>query len=176
MAQSSSFSGDFGSHEPLYDVFLSIRDEDTGKNFVDHVYAALEKEGLLIFRDDDETQRGEDIKSESLKIICKSLCSIVVISEGYASSERCLDELVVILECKRQFRQFVFPVLLGVDPSHVRKRTGSVAKAFARHEESQSLGKVERWWAALTEAALSSVMVLQNEADWYSTGDQLFNL
>ncbi|CAN6719471.1 unnamed protein product [Malus baccata var. baccata] len=166
MALSSSFSGDSGSHEYLYDVFLSFRGGDTRKNFVDHVYAALEKEGFLIFRDGDELERGEDIKSELMRAIRKSRCSIVVFSEGYASSRWCLDELVMILECKRKFDQFVFPVFYGVDPSHVRDQKGSVAEAFDRHVKSQPLDKVKRWKSALTEAANISGMVMLNQADW----------
>ncbi|KAM0980875.1 hypothetical protein ACFX2J_013996 [Malus domestica] len=151
----------------LYDVFLSFRGEDTRENFVDHLYAALKKEGLLAFRDDNELERGEDVEPRLLRTIRKSRCSIVVFSEGYASSRWCLDELVMILECKRTFDQFVLPVFYGVDPSDVRKQTESIAKAFARHEKGQPLDKVKVWRAALTEAANIGGTMLQIEADWH---------
>ncbi|XP_040363857.1 TMV resistance protein N isoform X2 [Rosa chinensis] len=41
-----------------YDVFLSFRGEDTRKAFTDHLYAALEHQGIITFRDDPELQKG----------------------------------------------------------------------------------------------------------------------
>jgi hypothetical protein len=37
----------------------------------------------------------------------------------YASSRRCFDELVMIMECKRNADCIVFPVFYDVDPSEV---------------------------------------------------------
>lgn len=47
-----------------FDVFLSFRGEDTRKYFTDHLYTALCDQGLITFRDDEEIERGESIKSE----------------------------------------------------------------------------------------------------------------
>ena len=84
-----------------YDVFLSFRGEDTRKTFTDHLYTALNNAGFLTFRDDDELERGEDIKPGLQKAIQLSRASVVVFSKDYASSRWCLDELVQILEHKR---------------------------------------------------------------------------
>ncbi|CAN6583341.1 unnamed protein product [Malus baccata var. baccata] len=153
-----------------YDVFLSFRGEETRKTFTDHLYTALNNAGFLTFRDDDELERGEDIKPGLQKAIQQSRTSVVVFSKDYASSRWCLDELVLILERKRTTSDHVvLPVFYDVDPSHVRKQTGSVGKAFARSQKNQSSEKVEGWRKALAEIADLAGMVLQNQADGYES-------
>ncbi|XP_048444299.1 disease resistance protein RUN1-like [Pyrus x bretschneideri] len=153
-----------------YDVFLSFRGEETRKTFTDHLYTALNNAGFLTFRDDDELERGEDIKPGLRKAIQQSRTSVVVFSKDYASSSWCLDELVLILERKRTTSDHVvLPVFYDVDPSHVRKQTGSVRKAFARSQKNQSPEKVEGWRRALAEIADLAGMVLQNQADGYES-------
>ncbi|KAG4177343.1 hypothetical protein ERO13_A11G297426v2 [Gossypium hirsutum] len=43
-----------------YDVFLSFRGEDTRKSFTDHLYDALNRTGIVTFRDDPKLEAGED--------------------------------------------------------------------------------------------------------------------
>lgn len=138
-----------------YDVFLSFRGEDTRKNFTDHLYAALDLKGIMTFRDDLKLGRGKSIAPELLKAIEESRFAVVVFSRNYASSGWCLDELSKICECMKEPGQTVFPVFYDVDPSEVRKQTGSFGKAFAAHEESfkGNVEKVQRWRAATTEIA-----------------------
>ncbi|XP_068328607.1 toll/interleukin-1 receptor-like protein [Pyrus communis] len=144
-----------------YDVFLSFRGEDTRKNFTDHLYTALNNKGFLTFRDDNELKRGEAIKPELKKAIQLSRTSVVVFSKDYASSRWCLDELVVILKHKRTSTDHVvLPVFYDVDPSHLRKQTGSIGKAFAEHQRTQSSKKVKGWREALAEVANLAGMVL----------------
>ncbi|CAK7324595.1 unnamed protein product [Dovyalis caffra] len=76
------------------------RREDIGKDFTDHLYTALKQAGIRTFGDDNKLTRGEDVSSQILKAIQPSKISIVVFSQGYASSRWCLDELVKIPECK----------------------------------------------------------------------------
>nr|XP_008375756.1 TMV resistance protein N-like [Malus domestica] len=121
-----------------YDEFLIFRGEDTRKTFTDHLYTALNNAGFLTFRDDDELERGEDMKPELQKAIQLSRTYVVMFSKDYASSRWCLDELVVILERKRTTSDHVvLPVFYDVDPSYVRKQTGSIEKTFARNEKTQ---------------------------------------
>ncbi|CAK7338770.1 unnamed protein product [Dovyalis caffra] len=135
-----------------YDVFLSFRGKDTRKNFTDHLYIALVQAGIHTFRDDNELPRGEEVSKHLLKAIQESKISIVVFSEGYASSRWCLNELVEILECKnRNIDHIVLPIFYDVDPSDVRKQTGSFAKAFDKHEE-QFKEKAKEWRKSLEEA------------------------
>lgn len=157
--------------ECRYDVFLSFRGENTRKTFTDHLYTALVNAGLCTFRDDEELERGEDIKVQLHRAIQQSRTSVIVFSKDYASSGWCLDELAMILERKRRtcpdqsYRHVVLPVFYDVDPSQLRKQTGSLAKAFSRHQKNESLTKVNRWREALREVADLAGMVLQNQAD-----------
>uniref|UniRef100_A0A6N2KYG0 TIR domain-containing protein n=1 Tax=Salix viminalis TaxID=40686 RepID=A0A6N2KYG0_SALVM len=135
-----------------YDVFLSFRGEDNRKNFTDHLYTALVQAGIHTFLDDNEIPRGEEISKHLLKAIQESKISIVVFSKGYASTTWCLNELVEILEFKnRKTGQIVLPIFYDIDPSDVRKQTGSFAKAFDKHEECFK-EKVKEWRNALEEA------------------------
>ncbi|KAM7474446.1 hypothetical protein LguiB_021689 [Lonicera macranthoides] len=92
---------DEASSSTCYDVFLSFRGVDTRKTFTDHLYTALDQQRFRTFRDDDEMEKGEYLKSELEREIPESKSSIIVISENYASSMWCLDELVMILERRR---------------------------------------------------------------------------
>ncbi|KAI5334888.1 hypothetical protein L3X38_025021 [Prunus dulcis] len=151
-----------------YDVFLSFRGQDTRKTFTDHLYANLVKAGFRTFRDDDEVERGEGIKPELQKAIKYSRTSVIVFSKNYASSRWCLNELVMILE-RLSADHVVLPVFYDVDPSDVRNQTGSLAKAFARHQKTQPSNKVKEWRKALKEVADLAGMVLQNQADGYES-------
>ncbi|XP_020413944.1 protein SUPPRESSOR OF npr1-1, CONSTITUTIVE 1 isoform X2 [Prunus persica] len=147
-----------------YHVFLSFRGQDTRKTFTDHLYTALVNAGFRTFRDDDEVERGEGIKPELQKAIKHSRTSVIVFSKNYASSRWCLDELVMILEHKRiSADHVILPVFYDVDPSDVRKQTGSLAKAFARHQKTQPSNKEKEWREALAEVADLAGMVLQNQ-------------
>ncbi|XP_058216254.1 disease resistance protein RPV1-like [Rhododendron vialii] len=158
-----------------YHVFLSFRGEDTRKTFTDHLYTALDQAGFRYFRDDDGIERGEDIKSELEKAIRESRISIIVLSKNYASSTWCLEELVMILKC-RASGHFVLPVFYDVEPSEVRKQSGSLEEAFIRYEEKlksetnelakkKLKDKVGTWRAALREVADVAGMNLQNQVD-----------
>ena len=60
---SSSISGQ------KYDVFLSFRGEDTRQKFTDHLCAALERKGIVPFKDDLQLEAGEEIATELSKAI-----------------------------------------------------------------------------------------------------------
>ncbi|KAJ9145860.1 hypothetical protein P3X46_028190 [Hevea brasiliensis] len=152
---SSSVCSASSSPQCKYDVFLSFRGEDTRRSFTDHLYAALNQKGIIVFRDDPSLERGKEIAPELLKAIEESRFSIVIFSRNYASSSWCLDELVKILECMNTKGQIIFPVFYNVDPSDVRKQKGYFEKAFAKHEEDfgKNAEKVKKWRVALTKVA-----------------------
>ncbi|KAJ6858006.1 TMV resistance protein N isoform X1 [Populus alba x Populus x berolinensis] len=152
--------------EGAYDVFLSFRGEDTRKTFTDHLYAALVQAGIHTFRDDDELPRGEEISHHLLRAIQESKISIVVFSKGYASSRWCLNELVEILKCKRKKTgQIVLPIFYDIDPSDVRKQTGSFVEAFDKHEERFEEKLVKEWRKALEDAGNLSGWSLNDMAN-----------
>ncbi|CAL9020239.1 unnamed protein product, partial [Prunus brigantina] len=152
--------------QPNYDVFLSFRGEDTRLSFVSHLYHELQLRGIKTFKDDPKLERGTPISSELFNAIEESRLAIVVLSTNYASSSWCLDELTKILQCMKS-KGTILPVFYHVDPSHVRKQSGSFADAFADHEKRfwEDIDKVKRWRDALTEVANLSGIDSKNECE-----------
>ncbi|XP_031266903.1 TMV resistance protein N-like [Pistacia vera] len=148
MASSSS-----SPTQEKYDVFLSFRGEDTRKGFTSHLHAALCRTKIKTFID-DELKRGDEISLSLLKAIEGSKISIVIFSKHYASSRWCLDELVKIMDCNKMHGQIVIPVFYHVNPSDVRKQTGTYGDAFTEHEVRcrQSEEVLQRCRSALTDA------------------------
>ncbi|PPS15266.1 hypothetical protein GOBAR_AA05338 [Gossypium barbadense] len=138
-----------------YDVFLSFRGEDTRNNFTDHLYDALNRGGIVTFRDDPKLEAGEEIAPEIFKAIQQSWCSVIVFSENYAFSGWCLEELAKIVKQKNDKGHKVFPIFYDVDPSDLRKQKGKVEEAFAKYEEryKEDTDKIQKWRNALTEVA-----------------------
>ncbi|KAM0004705.1 putative TIR domain, P-loop containing nucleoside triphosphate hydrolase [Helianthus debilis subsp. tardiflorus] len=148
----ASSSSNVHNKNYVYDVFLSFSGEDTRKTFVDHLYAALDQQGICTFKDDEKLQKGKNISDDLLQSIQDSRCYIIVFSKRYASSSWCLNELLKIMECHKTNEQTAFPVFYDVDPSDVRKQTGSVGEALAVHK-NKSESEVGKWREALKEAA-----------------------
>ena len=156
-SSSSTSSTSSSTHQWKYDVFLSFRGEDTRKSFTDHLHTALCQKGINTFMD-DQLRRGEQISPALLNAIEESRFSIIIFSDNYASSSWCLDELVKILDCIKVMGHRALPVFYNVNPSHVKKQTGSFAEAFAKHEQEyrEKMEKVVKWREALTEVATIS--------------------
>ena len=185
----SSSSSSF-THQPKnFGVFLSFS-EDTRFGFVSHLYHALDLHGIHTFIDND-LEKGEEISAELFKTIENSTLSIIVFSENYASSARCLDELAKIIEC-RENNQLVLPIFYKVDPSEVRRQQVKFGKALIRHEENfNHKEKVQRWRKALLKAAgisgwhcnnrylfsdYSCSLVFKDLFDWEKSGYYFFTL
>ncbi|KAJ9542575.1 hypothetical protein OSB04_029081 [Centaurea solstitialis] len=154
MASSSSSSSSVRIGGWTYEVFLSFRGKDTRNNFLDHLHAALVRNGLRVFKDDVMLRKGNTISSDLLTAIEESRFAVVVFSKNYANSRWCLDELTKIVECQDRKRQTVLPIFYHVDPSDVRGQKGDFAMAFQQHEEkfSQEMDKVNKWRDALAAA------------------------
>ena len=146
-------SSSYSNHQWNYDIFLSFKGEDTRNGFTGHLYKALCDKGLYTFIDND-IRRGEKISDELLKAIESSRISIIILSENYASSTWCLDELIKISQCRIN-GQLVLPIFCNIDPSEVRHLRNEFGMALTKHEEKfkDNKEKVQRWRMALTEVA-----------------------
>ncbi|KAK9058325.1 hypothetical protein SSX86_023166 [Deinandra increscens subsp. villosa] len=160
----SSSSSSTHHHDHIYDIFLSFRGVDTRKRFTAHLYKALREADLNTFLDDEEIETGEPLKPELESAIKSSRASIIVLSENYAFSTWCLDELVLILEQKSTFNQIIIPVFYDVEPTNVRNQQSSFGIAMEKHtqrmeeetdaEKRSEWGqKIELWKRALTQVA-----------------------
>ncbi|CAL8988527.1 unnamed protein product [Prunus brigantina] len=140
--------------QPKYDVFLSFRGADTRKGFTDHLYGALQQQGIKTFVDDSENQRGKAISPLLFSAIEQSKIALIVFSENYASTTWCLDEFSKILECM-EGGEAVLPIFCDVNPSDAGKQMSRMAKASNLHEErfEENIETVEQWRAALEKAA-----------------------
>ncbi|GMP94263.1 hypothetical protein CsSME_00043778 [Camellia sinensis var. sinensis] len=131
-----------------WDVFLSFRGEDTRHNFTGRLYAELVRNGVRAFFDEERSDRDDEISPSRLTAIEDSGVSIAVISENYASSCRCLEELAKIIECGR----LLLPVFYKVDPSHVRGQTEPFEKDLRNLESEFGVERVLRWRKAMEKA------------------------
>ncbi|XVF71349.1 hypothetical protein PTKIN_Ptkin12aG0030200 [Pterospermum kingtungense] len=149
--------------QPKYEVFLSFRGEDTRNNFLYHLYEAFRRKGIGVYADFKGLPRGEEISHTLLKAIEESMISTIVFSQNYATSSCCLEELSMVMKCRHTRGQLVVPVFYHVNPSDVRKQTGSFGKSFVEHDRNR-IDKVQGWRHALTEAG--------NLSGWFLTGDK----
>ncbi|PNX97863.1 TMV resistance protein N-like, partial [Trifolium pratense] len=150
LTPSSSFCYGF-----TYDVFLSFRGLDTRYGFTGNLYIALHNKGIHTFIDNEELERGQEITPSLLKAIEESRIAIIILSENYASSSFCLDELVKILDDIKGKGRLVLPIFYDIDPSIVRKQAGSYGEALAMHEErfKNNMQRLHKWRSALQQVA-----------------------
>lgn len=111
-----------------------------------------------MFRDDEKLKRGTFIDLELMKAIRESKYAIVILSENYAFSRWCLDELAKILQCMKQMGLTVLPVFYYVNPSAVQNQIETFAETFAKHEDDPKVSreKLQIWKTALREVGIIS--------------------
>lgn len=135
---------------------MSFCGVDTRYTFSAHLYSALDRHGLRTYKDDPELHNGERISATLLQAIEESKIYIVVISENYASSYLCLDELVQILERCTSLGRLVVPLFYNIEPSVVRHQTGCFRQAFEKHETRFNMDRLAKWRATLMSVATIS--------------------
>ncbi|KAF8054566.1 hypothetical protein N665_1325s0001 [Sinapis alba] len=149
------FSSSYSSSRPStwrYRVFTSFHGPDVRKTFLSHLRKQFNTNGISMF-DDQRIEKGQTIAPELTQAIRESRISILVLSEYYASSSWCLDELVEILKCKEEMGQIVMTVFYsGVDPSDVRKQTREFGEVFKKTCDGKTEEKRRKWSQALTDA------------------------
>ncbi|ESR55107.1 hypothetical protein CICLE_v10022364mg [Citrus x clementina] len=138
-------------------MFLLVSEERTPVTTLLVISIQLSRQNIQTFVD-DQLSRGDEISESLVNAIEASAISVILFSEGYASSRWCLDKLVKILEGKKEYAQIVIPVFYRVDPSDVRNQTGSFGILFSKLEERLKVNteKLQSWRNALKEAATLS--------------------
>ncbi|KAJ7950634.1 TMV resistance protein N [Quillaja saponaria] len=147
---SSSSSSSLQKHE----IYISVQNDDPHKSVPDMIGKALTIHGIPNFNDVKELrlrQKGVDIKRELREAIGMSRMSIVFLSKNYVCSTWCLEELVVILECRRKWGLIVLPIFYDLDPSDIRKLRGDAFKIV--NAQNKELMWWKRWKSALKVAA-----------------------
>ncbi|XP_017236642.1 TMV resistance protein N-like [Daucus carota subsp. sativus] len=110
--------------------------------------------------DDPDLSNGEVISDSVLQAINHSKTFIVVFSKNYASSPRCLDELVGI--CQFEKTRLIIPVFYNIDPYMVQHLTGRYKKAFRKHEASPKTG----WFKKTSKEHQSRFAQLEKVNEW----------
>ena len=138
-----------------WQMFLSFRGTDTRYSFTGSLFQALCQGGFKTFMDDEGLHTGDRISPSLRNAIEASRLSIIVLSENYASSPWCLDELVKILECRKLNNQLVWPIFYKVEPSDIRHLRNGYGKAMAQHENKFGIDseRVQKWKSALLEVS-----------------------
>ncbi|CAJ1978762.1 unnamed protein product [Sphenostylis stenocarpa] len=141
---SSSIQNRSSSRTRNFDVFVSFRGEDTRNGFTGHLFASLQRKGVVAFRDDQKIKKGELLEPELLQAIEGSRVFIVVFSKDYASSTWCMKELTKIVDWVEETGRSVLPVFYDITPSEVRKQSGKFERAFVEHEERPQHEEIEK--------------------------------
>ncbi|XP_027357539.1 TMV resistance protein N-like [Abrus precatorius] len=154
MLGTASLSSSSFTYRSTYDVFLSSH-IDTHHSFTRNLYKALFDRGIYTFIVDEELRVGGGIRPSLVKAIQESRIGIIVFSKNYAFSSFCLDELVKVIECSKEYYRLVWPVFYDVDPSDVKYQRGTYGEALAKHEQQfkENSDKVQGWRMALCQAA-----------------------
>ncbi|TQE03039.1 hypothetical protein C1H46_011403 [Malus baccata] len=153
LATAAGSSSSRRSNRWKYEVFLSFRGEDIRTGFIDHLSIALGSAGINTFID-YELKKGENIQRKLDQEIEGSRIAVVVFSKRYAESRWCLRELSMIMRCREdQEGKVVYPIFYDVDPSEVRKQSGSFGEAFQKHERDEDPNEVEQWRKDLKASA-----------------------
>lgn len=151
-----------------HDVFINHRGPDVKHTFASHLYHCLCAHGLRVFLDTEELQKGESITDQLERAIQRSSVHVVILSQRYAESAWCLDELSLML----QSGSTIFPVFYHVEPFDIRhgyyneclKELGwkitydyQTHGAVPRHDPS----KIENWRSALSVVSQIPGFMLQ---------------
>ncbi|CAN1264423.1 Disease resistance protein L6 [Linum perenne] len=96
--------------------------------------------------------RGEIIAPFLAKAIKESKVYIPIISQGYASSKWCLQELALMVKwCKQGDDRIILPIFYMMEPRDVRNQEGSYKKAFRLHCKKYDVETIKEWKEALKE-------------------------
>ncbi|XP_018477158.2 disease resistance protein RML1A isoform X2 [Raphanus sativus] len=136
----------------IFHVFTSFHGPDVRRGFLSHLQSHFESKGIKMFKD-QKIDRGYSIKPELFKAIGESRVCLVLLSQNYASSGWCLDELVEILRCRETLGKTVMTVFYQVDPSSVRKQKGDFGSAFMKTCQGRDEETTQGWKEALTDVA-----------------------
>ncbi|CAN1264393.1 Disease resistance protein L6 [Linum perenne] len=135
-----------------YEVFLSFRGPDVRTTFADVLYKFLDRFKIRTFLDDEELRKGEKIAPSLTEAIKESKVYIPILSQGYASSKWCLQELALMVKwCKQGDDRIILPIFYMMEPRNVRHQESSYKEAFRLHSKKYDAETIKEWKEALKE-------------------------
>nr|CAC35323.1 Ngc-A protein [Linum usitatissimum] len=140
-----------------YEVFLSFRGPDVRQTFADHLYTSLVRSKIRTFRDEEGLQKGETIGPSLIQAITESKIYIPILTQNYASSKWCLQELAKMVNCwknggEAKGQHIIIPVFYFMDPRDVRHPdSGPYKESFEQHNLKHDPETILEWKGALQE-------------------------
>ncbi|CAN0916613.1 Disease resistance protein L6, partial [Linum grandiflorum] len=140
-----------------YEVFLSFRGPDVRLTFADCLYTCLVRAKIRTFRDEEELQKGETMGESLIQAITESKVYIPILTQDYASSKWCLQELAKMVDCWKngggaKGQHIILPVFYLMDPRGVRHPdSGPYEEAFEQHSLKHDPETILEWKEALRE-------------------------
>ncbi|KAK3431329.1 hypothetical protein EUGRSUZ_E03204 [Eucalyptus grandis] len=130
-----------------YQVFLSFRGPETRDNLVQYLYDQLKRNGVVVFRDSEEIEDGQEISKTIEDAIESSDICVPVFSQDFASSAACLKEVAQMVKLGKKIR----PIFFFVEPCIVCHRLGTYGKSFAEHRRKNRYREstIKEWEDAL---------------------------
>ncbi|XP_039167068.1 protein PHLOEM PROTEIN 2-LIKE A8 [Eucalyptus grandis] len=110
---------------------------------------------INVFRIDDPSLIGKNVSSEIRNAIEHCKISIPILSENFASSHWCLDELAQIVECKKTKGQEMLPIFYKVKPSDVKDLLNSFGGNMRQQKKLFKRSKYKQWKQVLKEVGSS---------------------
>lgn len=141
-----------------FDVFVSFRGTDTRRTFVSHLWRSFDQKRFRTFKHEETILENQPASSEVLQTIEECSVAVAIISENYASSIWCLDELQKMIECKEKGSLLVIPVFYEVNYTDVARQAEDLIA------QRDHLEKVKRWSDALKDLTRMSG---HYSRDWY---------
>ncbi|KAF8028297.1 hypothetical protein BT93_E1030 [Corymbia citriodora subsp. variegata] len=148
-------------------VFLAFRGPDTRHSLAAFLRVSLKLEGIRVFDDDDPSLIGKDIDNEIYDAIDYGKISIPILSEDYASSSWCLNELAKMVECHQTKGQKILPIFYKIKSSHVQHLSGVFGRRILRHRDLVDATTYERWEQALRKVGTFKGWVSDRIANGY---------
>ncbi|CAN1156634.1 Disease resistance protein L6 [Linum perenne] len=160
-----------------YEVFLSFRGQDTGREIAVVLYRFLVRSKIRTFKYDDDLRAGEGIWPSLVEAMRESKIYVPIFSQTYAHSKWCLKELAEMIECHKQDkRHIILPIFYKVDPGDVRKQSGPYEEAFKHHQKTSDDKTIKKWKEALKEVGELKGWHVTNKDGQGSIADGVFEI
>ncbi|XP_042511648.1 TIR-only protein-like [Macadamia integrifolia] len=100
------------SHPP-YKVFINHRGSDTKRNIAALIHDRLDNLKLQSFLDYKSMKLGEELEESIDTAIRECTIGVTIFSPNYCTSDSCLRELVLMMECEK----VIIPIFFDVEAS-----------------------------------------------------------
>lgn len=153
------------SYQWEHAIFVSFRGSDIRNYFMSHLFERLEQKRIRYFYDQDQRYAGMNIEDKIFGAIHHARIAIAVFSANFAHSKWCMNELVEILNCRRDRRHLVFIPIFYIRLAEVKTlRESKFEQALEKFDGKERDNKQRDWKAAIAEATEIHGFELENDA------------